>query len=1545
MTVAPHLSVFTEKNSPFRLVEIGIIFMVGQASGITGEISGVYFGTNPGNLSLMSGTTNWSTNINTASIEGSNMVLYFIAAHNSGNRATNILTNHIDATGPAITFGLDYTTGLLAGSTNFQGTITEHGSVVLGGRLEITNTNYNETYSISGASSAWQVNIDTKNYVSGDYDIILSATNNLGMTSVITQSGVYISNNNSWYHDWEYRIAISNSLACGADLTNFPVLIYLSNNSDVQNHVTEDGGDIVFTSYDKYTKLDHEIEYINKTAGTLCAWVKMSEMSGTDEGKNIIYMYFDSSMADSNFQNPQGVWSSGYEGVYHLIETGGDASNSVMNSRHAVNHMADLPSASGKPNGTLNTNGAIGSGGFFYSNDYLDMGKFINEGSISISTWFYLPSDIWYDRGSAAQFFTARYYGQTGTGIWATTTGGRLRNSVHNGSAHNTDTVLNPTSPAFLTNRWNHSCITFDGSLMRTYVNGVLGGEIITNNPLGQTNNSWHIGDSGNAAGGASQSGTYGLLDEIQISGVARSAGWIATHYLNIANPLGFSGISGSESSPESAPVVSITMPADNVWINASTITFSGTADAGNGTLAGVYFGTAISSLALVSGTTVWNTNVNVISLAGTTNIFYAVASNNDGICATNMQTNRIDLTAPSSTFAVAFQNAHLQGITNIAGTFYDNFAALTGACLEVTNAVSSRIFGISTSQTNWTNQITVSDFIPGYYEFHLYVTNEAGLVSVLTQTNVLLSNESVSSPAAVEISILPASINSNQLFNIIVSNDNTNASMVHYVYVITNNVTNEFVNPAGNTTNIIIALRENYTNIIAAFVTNSMGIWSEIKTNTYIIDTVKPDMPANNYVYADGGIYTNTMDRYYTNYANDNMSSVTLYLKTNTGAFFIADVLDLVQDGQYTISAYAVDSVGNVSATNTHTLLLDKTAPQISFDLDYNNGTISRSSNITGTMHDSLLPVTGGKLVVTNNICSYEYPIAAVSTNWTNALDISLYPDGYYSFVFSATNEAGLASIITQTNILIAKIPSAISLISPTNNARIFGITAMSGIVTPGSFGPSNVFMRTNYGPLMPLTLSGLTWSTNYNTADLADGQHLFTFVVVSTNNLTNTNNAYLTIDNTAPVFTASSPADNEGNVSRYSSVSIFFSEPMAADASGYIVLSNSNSGAVITGSWVRNNGSNLVFTPGAAMGGANEKIIVNILGGAKDLAGNNLGADTIFSFTLLANTPPVISINSPGNLAFLNAGMMISGVCSDSEDNIVSNVCTWDNWATCSITENLSNWSVSAAGMPEGTNLFQIKSYDNSGEVSSIVSRYFIIDTVAPAILLPANFTTNMYFENKTNFTISFSDINLTSYLYRYGAGEYTSVTNSTSLALSFDKSGVYNLDLKSRDQAGNESRLGLAFTFDISLVNLDGLSDSARKWAKKIKDEDLAHQIGSIKSRENGIPVIEYLVKQTADRGAAATIVSKRNDDVLIVCKHNNGIAEEKPKKVTVYDRTGRIIRQLDPAGMRDTIMVWDKKDRSGRLVNDGIYFLIVEYPGARSSIPVVIMNKIK
>ncbi|WOV93900.1 MAG: DUF2341 domain-containing protein [Candidatus Nitrosoabyssus spongiisocia] len=89
--------------------------------------------------------------------------------------------------------------------------------------------------------------------------------------------------------------------------------------------VLPNGADIIFTSSDGFTILQHEIESFTNdaTTGTLVSWVRLPTLSSTND--TILYMYYNVSSAATIIHD--NVWDSDYEIIYHM-----DQSTFIANS-------------------------------------------------------------------------------------------------------------------------------------------------------------------------------------------------------------------------------------------------------------------------------------------------------------------------------------------------------------------------------------------------------------------------------------------------------------------------------------------------------------------------------------------------------------------------------------------------------------------------------------------------------------------------------------------------------------------------------------------------------------------------------------------------------------------------------------------------------------------------------------------------------------------------------------------------------------------------------------------------------------------------------------------------------------------------------------------------------------------------------------------------------------------------------------------------------------------------------------------------------------
>ncbi len=155
-----------------------------------------------------------------------------------------------------------------------------------------------------------------------------------------------IINYTRWYSlSWNFRKKITiDHTKVAASQTNFPVLISLTTDADLASSALANGNDILFTSADGTTKLDHEIENFTVSNGKLIAWVRIPSLSSTVDTD--LYMYFNNS-GSSNQQNAAGVWDANYAAVYHMSQS---PAGTVYDS---TSNRLNLTSSGGMGSGNL----------------------------------------------------------------------------------------------------------------------------------------------------------------------------------------------------------------------------------------------------------------------------------------------------------------------------------------------------------------------------------------------------------------------------------------------------------------------------------------------------------------------------------------------------------------------------------------------------------------------------------------------------------------------------------------------------------------------------------------------------------------------------------------------------------------------------------------------------------------------------------------------------------------------------------------------------------------------------------------------------------------------------------------------------------------------------------------------------------------------------------------------------------------------------------------------------------------------------------------
>jgi hypothetical protein len=341
-----------------------------------------------------------------------------------------------------------------------------------------------------------------------------------------------------WYSGaWAYRkkITIPGSMVTGT-LTDFPVLVYKID-TDFQADALTGGPDILFTAWDGTTRLPHEIEWFNKQSGSFTGWVKVPSLtSGTD---TVLYVYYSNPDA-ADQQDPTGVWTNGYAGVWHLNESSGTRYDSTSNNNDLTDWNTVARGAGQMAGGAdfVRTNSE-----YLYITDAAQTGLDIT-GPITLEAWVKNDETV-----NPPYQVISKARGTCGSGdppyfLRLNSQGANLRECTVMTEVCGADpTDAQPAVGTITSGSWIHLVGLNDGSYTRVYKNSA------------ETDSEAHATGSYNSDGalyvGSQVNANYfdGIIDEARISGVARSQDWITTEYANMNNPAGFC-IFGTEQTP-----------------------------------------------------------------------------------------------------------------------------------------------------------------------------------------------------------------------------------------------------------------------------------------------------------------------------------------------------------------------------------------------------------------------------------------------------------------------------------------------------------------------------------------------------------------------------------------------------------------------------------------------------------------------------------------------------------------------------------------------------------------------------------------------------------------------------------------------------------------------------------------------------------------------------------------------------------------------------------------------------------------------------------
>ncbi|NLB54970.1 MAG: DUF2341 domain-containing protein, partial [Lentisphaerae bacterium] len=311
---------------------------------------------------------------------------------------------------------------------------------------------------------------------------------------------------------WQKRMPITFSGYEGTEpLINFPALIVLEETDagagfSYADFLSPPYGDLRFFADDMKTPLDFEVESWN-IQGKSYVWVRIPELTKTTK----IYALWGKAGVEEPDTPASSIWDSNYKCVWHLNE---NTLDTTVNENHSTNYNATTDS------------GLIGGAYDFHPDNfsYIDTpSNLIGYGilnAFTASCWCKTrqPSNklqMLMEDGTGAGF-DGIYLGIRDVTCYVQVYASRRANSDY--------LAVNPIGT-----NWHHIAVVYDGSSAKMYFDGEEKWDTTLSGNIKEANSRLHFGRRPDGVANFLD----GMMDEIRVSTIARSADWIHACWKN----------------------------------------------------------------------------------------------------------------------------------------------------------------------------------------------------------------------------------------------------------------------------------------------------------------------------------------------------------------------------------------------------------------------------------------------------------------------------------------------------------------------------------------------------------------------------------------------------------------------------------------------------------------------------------------------------------------------------------------------------------------------------------------------------------------------------------------------------------------------------------------------------------------------------------------------------------------------------------------------------------------------------------------------------
>jgi len=329
---------------------------------------------------------------------------------------------------------------------------------------------------------------------------------------------------NSYPH---YKVVTISTTNVSAVLTNFPLKVQISADTNIGSSAKSDLSDLRFTDPSGATLYSAEQESGTITSGVAYGvfWVKIPSISSATTAPTTLNCYYGASGASAQSFSTS-TWDANFYQVYHLKESGLNYADSTVNAKNLTTGTipAQIP-------------GEIGYGQSFVqaNNNYLGNPVSLSPSVSSMTLELWLNVQSFSEQGGNAERFVTDTIDSNNRFILTQYAAGAAFETVvkYGGSniAYYTGSIT--------TGVWHHVVFTWipNTATMSNYVDGATnqaGEDGTGGSGFGDRGTNFYLGQPLSGVGSPS---TY--MDEVRISNIARSAAWIAFDYYNAASVAG----------------------------------------------------------------------------------------------------------------------------------------------------------------------------------------------------------------------------------------------------------------------------------------------------------------------------------------------------------------------------------------------------------------------------------------------------------------------------------------------------------------------------------------------------------------------------------------------------------------------------------------------------------------------------------------------------------------------------------------------------------------------------------------------------------------------------------------------------------------------------------------------------------------------------------------------------------------------------------------------------------------------------------------------